>query len=74
VPKAPIDEYRDAFFVEYEIRTPWQRRMAPPASDAMRAQNPGELQLGVFIAARANCSHDRGSLCLRENIGHQEVR
>jgi len=58
VPEAPIDEHSEALVAKKEVGSAEKRLMAAPASDAMSAEDGGQLQLGIFVARRADGSHD----------------
>jgi hypothetical protein len=70
MPEAVINEYCKALAAENEIGVPRHRLVSPPAGDAGDPQNGRELQLGGFVASRANSSHDLRALFLRKYIGH----
>lgn len=70
MPEAAVHEYREALLAENEIGVARQRLLPPPARDAMRAENGGELQFRVFVAVRANRRHHLRPLFLAEYIRH----
>jgi len=70
VPKAPVNEDREFGRSEDEIRFAENRRIAPPASDAVLTHQRDEAQFGVAVAARADARHDFAALGLGENIRH----
>jgi hypothetical protein len=54
MPKAAIDKHSEFCSVENEIRLTRQRRSAPPAGDAVLAEQCNEAKLGSAVPARTN--------------------
>lgn len=49
VPEASIDKHGEALAPENEIGPSRQRLMTAPAGNAIRPQNGGQLQFGIFV-------------------------
>ena len=68
VPKAAVDENGKAVPPEHEIRAARQGLVAAPAANSGCAENCGEFELGVSVAARANAGHHLAALGLCKHV------
>ena len=71
VPETAVHEYRETGAAEDKIGASGDWLVPAPAGDAGGAEHRGELQLGGFVAARADGSHDLAALLLCEHVGHE---
>jgi hypothetical protein len=72
MPETTVNKDSQALTAENEVGTANERLVATPACDAGGAHDGDQLQLGGFIAARADGGHDFGPLFLCENVRHLE--
>ena len=70
MPEAAIDEYREMVCAENEIGLAGERGMAPPAGNAVEAEQFCQRPLGGQISASPDEGHHVGSLRLGEDICH----
>ena len=70
MPKAPVHEDRNAFTSKNEIGMPSHRLVPAPAGNSGGAEDACQLQLRVFVAARADRGHHLAALLLAEHVGH----
>ena len=74
VPEAAIHKNGQPLFWENEIRLAKNRLMPPPTFDAVPAQQFGQRQFRLLVAAPANPRHHFRPLRLGENVRHSMIR
>jgi len=70
MPEAAVNEDGEALAPKDEIGMAWHGLVSAPAGDAGSAEDGNQLQLGGFVAARADRGHDLAALLLCEYVGH----
>jgi hypothetical protein len=73
VPKTAINEDREAFAPEKEVRPARERLVTPPACDAVRTEDRRELKFSISIALRLDRRHHEGALPLGEHVRHAGI-
>lgn len=73
VPEAAVYKNGEAHFSENEIGFAENWLMAPPASDACRAEEFGQCKFRVLVPASPDAGHYLRTLCLRENVRHHLI-
>ena len=70
VPKATVNEDSEPGAPKDEVGPAWEALVTTPAGDSLGTEDGRELQLGGFVAARADGGHDLAAPCLCEYVGH----
>src|SRR6185437_6421422 len=71
VPEATIHEDHYPLSAEHKIGFPEDRRMPPPAGDAMPPQQRGQRELRRLVSAPANARHDLRPFSRSKDISHR---
>src|ERR1700676_5008986 len=70
MPEAAIDEYREPLASENEVRLAEDGLMPPPAGDAVFAEQFGEDNFRLFVAAPANFGHHLRAFLFGIDVRH----
>jgi hypothetical protein len=71
VPEAAVNENSQTRAAEDKVRATGKRLVEAPAGDAGGAEDGCQFQLGVFVAAGTDGSHDLRALLLCEHVRHE---